>query len=41
MKIAEEIELRKVITSNAIMSYEINITRDYIEEQNFDEIEEK
>ncbi len=40
MKIAEEIELRKVITSNAIMSYEINITRDYIEEQNFDEIEE-
>ena len=31
MKIAEEIELRKVITSNAIMSYEINITRDYIE----------
>lgn len=40
MKIAEEIELRKVITSNAIMSYEINITRDYIEEQNFDEMEE-
>lgn len=35
MKIAEEIELRKVITSNAIMSYEINITRDYIEEQKF------
>ncbi len=40
MKIAEEMELRKVITSNAIMSYEINITRDTIEEQNFDEMEE-
>ncbi len=30
LQIAGEMELRKVITSNAIMSYEINVTRDYI-----------
>lgn len=39
LQIAEEIELRKAITSNAMMSYEINVTKDYIEEQKFDEIE--
>lgn len=41
IRIAEEIELRKAITSNAVASYEINITKDYIEEQNFDNVEEK
>ncbi len=40
LQMAGEMELRKVITSNAIMSYEINITRDYIIEQNFDEMQE-
>ena len=40
IKIAEEIELRKVISSNAIKSYEVNVTKDYIEEQNFDKMEE-
>ncbi len=40
LQIAGEMELRKVITSNAIMSYEINVTRDYIVEQNFDNMEE-
>ncbi|MEY8320872.1 sensor domain-containing diguanylate cyclase [Lachnospiraceae bacterium 46-61] len=41
IRIAEEMELRKAITSNAIASYEINVTRDYIEEQNFDNMEER